>query len=1015
MVINATAALVSQVAGFVQEVADRVTGIGPPPPSSRSAIVQLQNRLQLLTDALHHRLAAAAHSLRLDTAAVQVGDFLRHQRTELTENFSDWLVKYGPFLPIIFFLWPLILSIVVTVLSASTWIFWLVTSVLVGIVQLQYVTYNFAVIFFDLALLSGLKTFAMVRSQIRYFTVKSGLQTAGSKRRARRRGRRREWRTKVDDAGSYAEYMAIDIDEPEEKKAAECHTHEHCGHDHASGGGGRRGCGLSWIKRAISSPRIAADAIIENESSRTLLPNEARQGNGTAAASTGSGRPPKVPTSPKERMRKSQSCVNLESSPEKHNGFDSPTKLLDARSSISIENGVAHHDSNNANDNGDMPRVQSMHNLLRRSASTKLVGSELGMTGEMLLTTTARLREARMHAASSSPPSSPRRDPYVNGSGGGDAPTDNNDNESSSLKFLLAGVVKRNHLSVDDILIEDARSVAESGRHHLSSVARDAIKSYNEEVENCLDWIAEAPVNKPLVARGAVGRSKDAVDDASLVIERQAIELSDRIHLLRKLKQNMGRTALMLSGGGAQAMYHLGTIRALLEGGLYDKIKVVSGTSGGSISAAMCAIKTPEELLRDVCVDTVSTDYPLNGNMKKENIRWFPTPLEMASYWLKTRLMVDSKEFKRCCDWYYSDITFEEAYEKTGKHVCITVSASRASAGSGGGAQRLLLNHISTPHVTIASAVAASCALPGVMAPAKLLTKNSNGKQEPFEVDGVEWIDGSVQADLPFKRISTLFNVSNYIVAQTNFHVVPFLNKAHHPNVRSLYWRTFQSCEWSIRSRVLNLSRLGLFPKFFGQDVSKVFKQKYHGNLTLVPKFTTKQVFGMKALSNPTLDDMKVYLKNGQAAAWPYLTVIRDMIRVETKIDQCITHLEERYHSMSPDYDALRRWNNDDADSISISSTVSVANRFRMASSGRETELLRQKVHTLERENVALRRQVNQLQHALGIVNPPTSPGVGGKSIIPMVDAPLVGGVLSFSLTENDEEDERDEMKNSKQ
>ena len=168
----------------------------------------------------------------------------------------------------------------------------------------------------------------------------------------------------------------------------------------------------------------------------------------------------------------------------------------------------------------------------------------------------------------------------------------------------------------------------------------------------------------------------------------------------------------------------------------------------------------------------------------------------------------------------------------------------------------------------------------------------------------------------------------------------------------------------------------------------------------------------MKALSNPTVEDMKIYLKNGQAAAWPYLTVIGDMIRVETKIDECITRLEERYHAMSPDYDALRRWNNDDADSISISSTVSVANRFRMASAKRETELLRQKVHTLERENVALRRQVTQLQHSLGIVNPPTSPSVGGKNI---VDAPLVGGVLTFTLTENDEEEDDDEMKNPKE
>jgi TAG lipase / steryl ester hydrolase / phospholipase A2 / LPA acyltransferase len=97
------------------------------------------------------------------------------------------------------------------------------------------------------------------------------------------------------------------------------------------------------------------------------------------------------------------------------------------------------------------------------------------------------------------------------------------------------------------------------------------------------------------------------------------------------------------------------------------------------------------------------------------------------------------------------------------------------------------------------------------------------------QVDGVEWIDGSVQADLPFQRISTLFNVSNYIVCQTNFHILPFLNKAHHPGTQTLYWRVFQLLEWDIRNRALQLSRLGLFPTLFGQDISKVFKQRYHG------------------------------------------------------------------------------------------------------------------------------------------------------------------------------------------
>lgn len=150
-------------------------------------------------------------------------------------------------------------------------------------------------------------------------------------------------------------------------------------------------------------------------------------------------------------------------------------------------------------------------------------------------------------------------------------------------------------------------------------------------------------------------------------------------------------------------MYHLGVVRALIESKLYDDIAVVSGTSGGSIMAGMLAMRTSEELYDDVCIPTISTDYGLNGEMKRQNIRWFPSMWEMATYWIKNKLLVDSKEFQRTCEFYYSDTTFEEAFVRTGKHVCITVSASRAHGG-GGAAQRLLLNHISTPHVTIASA-----------------------------------------------------------------------------------------------------------------------------------------------------------------------------------------------------------------------------------------------------------------------------------------------------------------------
>jgi predicted acylesterase/phospholipase RssA len=398
----------------------------------------------------------------------------------------------------------------------------------------------------------------------------------------------------------------------------------------------------------------------------------------------------------------------------------------------------------------------------------------------------------------------------------------------------------------------------------------------------------------------------------------------------------------------------------------------------------MCAIKTQEELLDHVCVANVSTDYMSNGRMKKENIRWFPSLLEMASYWLKHKLLVDSAEFRRTCEFYYGNITFEEAFERTGKHVCITVSASRANGRT---AQRLLLNHISTPHVTIASAVGASCALPGVMAPTKLISKNySTGELEPFEVDGVEWIDGSVQADLPFQRIATLFAVSSFIVSQTNFHIVPLLNKAHHPNARSLYWRLFQTAEWDIRGRVLKLSRLGLFPHIFGQDISKVFQQKYHGNLTIVPRFTTMQTIGLKVLANPTEAEMENYLKYGQIAAWPHLNAIRDMIRMERALDDCLKRLEERIPAHQMEYLFY-----DDVDSIASSSALLSSNQGRSVRiigrpleepsslpNGNSSFTMQSPLQHLQEENQQLREQLRQLQELLKAQQEQKSPEDAG-------------------------------------
>jgi hypothetical protein len=401
--------------------------------------------------------------------------------------------------------WPLWVYFAVALSTASTWIFWLFASMLLGIIQLIYVTYQFCMIAVDVMVLTLLKTYqVLMRSRFTQYIFFFSKRIRHSRLRT---SRRREWKKNCDHANTYSEFLQLSV---LESKAAET----------------------------------------------------------------------EVPISPtnKKPMRSLSYYSTLKTLYEEEQQdtpSPSPTKRLQRQSSF---------DRN------------KLHEYLPEDGVDSILKKEFGnMTSELLLSTTARLKEARQLFS-------------------GDT--------ESNLEFLLSGVAKRNHLSMEDLLVNDARSVANAGQYEFSSPSRTAIATYYDEVEKGLDCLAEAPVS-------------DSSDPLH--------ELGGRMTLVRKMKQNMGRTALMLSGGGAQAMYHLGTVRALVESNIYDDIKVISGTSGGSITAACCAMHTAEELYETICITTVSTDYRLNGEMKRKNIRWFPKVMDMGAYWMKNRLLVDSK------------------------------------------------------------------------------------------------------------------------------------------------------------------------------------------------------------------------------------------------------------------------------------------------------------------------------------------------------------------------------------
>ena len=113
-------------------------------------------------------------------------------------------------------------------------------------------------------------------------------------------------------------------------------------------------------------------------------------------------------------------------------------------------------------------------------------------------------------------------------------------------------------------------------------------------------------------------------------------------------------------------------------------------------------------------------------------------------------------------------MTFEEAYKKTGRVLCITLSATTKKAPP------VLINYITAPNVTIASAVLASAAVPGFVDPMKLQVKDENGVIRNQGEQDEEYRDGSIESDIPINGLAEMLNCQFFLAAQANPHIVPF-------------------------------------------------------------------------------------------------------------------------------------------------------------------------------------------------------------------------------------------------
>jgi NTE family protein len=327
----------------------------------------------------------------------------------------------------------------------------------------------------------------------------------------------------------------------------------------------------------------------------------------------------------------------------------------------------------------------------------------------------------------------------------------------------------------------------------------------------------------------------------------------------------------MLSGGGTLGYFHLGVLKALIEQELCPE--VISGASAGAFVAAILGTRSDAEFLALFRDGYLADELTANRN----NIK--------LGFFRREKPDIDA--IKEDMARFVPDMTFIEAYEKTGRAINITISPAEPHQTS------RLLNYIASPNVTILSAVLASSALPGVFEPVQLEARNDDGDIEPY-LPMHRWIDGSLSQDLPAKRLARLYGVNHFIVSQ----VMPGLGRERDagPGLqKTLSDASIAATKQMLRGMFDALQARRGVPAPVGSAMNMLnglIDQQFTGDINIFPGYGYGSLG--KVLRMLNREEMLELFVAGERATWPKLPMIECTTRIGRCLDGILHEFEAR-------------------------------------------------------------------------------------------------------------------------
>ncbi|XVE52418.1 hypothetical protein DITRI_Ditri02bG0120400 [Diplodiscus trichospermus] len=380
---------------------------------------------------------------------------------------------------------------------------------------------------------------------------------------------------------------------------------------------------------------------------------------------------------------------------------------------------------------------------------------------------------------------------------------------------------------------------------------------------------------------------KEYIDEVSTQLrivcdsDSEELSLEEKLAFMHETRHAFGRTALLLSGGASLGAFHIGVVKTLVEHKLLPRI--IAGSSVGSI---MCAI-------------VATRSWPELQSFFEDTWRSMKFYDQLGGIFAVVRRVMRQGAVHeiRYLQWMLrnltSNLTFQEAYDITGRILGITVCSPRKHEPP------RCLNYLTSPHVVIWSAVSASCAFPGLFEAQELMAKDRSGEIVPYhppfnlgpeEGSGTSarrWRDGSLEVDLPMMQLKELFNVNHFIVSQANPHITPWLRlkefvRAFGGNFAA---KLAHLTEMEVKHRCSQMLELG-FPL---GGIAKIFTQDWEGDVTVVMPATLAQY--LKILQNPNLVELQKAVNQGRRCTWEKLSAIKANCGIELALDECVAIL----------------------------------------------------------------------------------------------------------------------------